>query len=247
MKRLLFVACALCGGLSSAAAADLASSMPTKAAPLQGVHYNWAGFYVGANVGGAFASQVSTNTANTTAFGDMVPGNTISDHLSGIIAGGQIGVNFVNGRLLYGVEVLFDAADVHNGTASTFGVMDDRFKPTISSLALVTARVGYTWDNVLLFAKGGYAGANLKLTVTDQAPPSVGQGSDTRWASGWTVGAGAEIGLDGNWSLGAEYDFASLKADGFQLAGGAPGAYTFSAREKAVHLVMVHLNYRFVW
>jgi outer membrane immunogenic protein len=224
-----------------------AAPLPTKAPPLQSPLYNWAGLYLGLNIGGGFASQTSTNTANTTLFGDLLPGNSILGQLSGVIGGGQVGVNFVNGRLVYGLEVLFDAAGIDSGGASTFGVMDDRFTARIDSLTLVTARLGYAWDNALLYVKGGYAGANVKLSVVDGNPPLVGQGADSRWASGWTVGAGAEIGFAGNWSVGAEYDFASLSTNGFQLAGAGPGTYTFKARDQDVHLVMARLNYRFAW
>ena len=61
-------------GVGAASAADLAPYAYSKAPPLPYAVYNWAGVYVGGHVGGSWASQHWTNTADTTLFGDLAPG-----------------------------------------------------------------------------------------------------------------------------------------------------------------------------
>jgi len=82
-------------------------------------------------------------------------------------------------------------------------------------LATVTARVGYAWDRWLAYAKGGYAGADVELTLADHVA-LVRASSDT-WANEWTVGAGAEYALGRRFSLGVEYSFADLDTGRFTL------------------------------
>jgi opacity protein-like surface antigen len=90
---------------------------------------------------------------------------------------------------------------------------------TISSktdwFATATARVGFAWDRVLLYSKGGVAVGRFKYGVDDTSvvldpfggPPfttvSAFRGSDTR--IGWTVGAGVEWAVWGNVSAKVEY------------------------------------------
>jgi len=57
MKRLVFASAAiaaLVGVGGSASAADLPRQMPVKAAPYVAPYYNWTGFYLGINGGGAW-------------------------------------------------------------------------------------------------------------------------------------------------------------------------------------------------
>ena len=66
--------------------------------------------------------------------------------------------------------------------------------------------------------KGGYAGVNNRLSVTDVVPMT-GSGSQTQWHNGWTVGAGWEYGITQNWIVGLEYDYAAFERKSYQLAG----------------------------
>src|SRR6201990_775978 len=76
-----------------------AADLPLKAPPAPPPPYNWNGFYVGANVGGAWASG-SLN----------IPGNNLYGGLTEFIGGVQAGYNFQAGHLLFGVEGDFDGA-----------------------------------------------------------------------------------------------------------------------------------------
>jgi outer membrane immunogenic protein len=75
-------------------------------------------------------------------------------------------------------------------------------------LTTVTGRLGYAQDRLLVYAKGGWAGADIELTLFD-TESQVRAHSD-EWANGWTVGGGAEYALGKSLSLGVEYDYADL-------------------------------------
>ena len=66
--------------------------------------YNWAGFYIGVNGGGAWNNQEWVNVANTTLFGDLGPGEGFRQRGTGILAGGHAGYNWQSGCLVFGIE-----------------------------------------------------------------------------------------------------------------------------------------------
>ncbi len=74
-----------------------------------------------------------------------------------------------------------------------------------------TFRLGYAWDRVLLYVKGGAAGASDKFEVlgiftpVSNATPFDFQGLGLR--VGWTAGAGVEWAFYENWSVKVEYDY----------------------------------------
>ena len=77
-------------------AADVVRPVPY---PLALPVYNWTGFYIGANLGGAWASGTLS---------DSFTGGSVSASSSGVIDGGQLGYNFQNGNFVFGAELVFD-------------------------------------------------------------------------------------------------------------------------------------------
>ncbi|HVZ50566.1 MAG TPA: outer membrane beta-barrel protein [Pseudolabrys sp.] len=243
MKSLLIALTLSLAGLAPALAADL----PVKAPPLQPAvvaPYDWSGFYVGANVGGGWSTVAATNHGNTTAFGDYGRKQGFNADMSGVIGGGQIGYNFQRGHVVFGIDALLDASGLEGSWKSTVGNKDDQFSTKTDVLTLITGRLGYAWDNVLLYGKGGLAGSRLKVSVVDTVPPATGAGNDTQWAWGWTLGAGLEYAIARQWSAGIEYDYASFGSKNFQLAGTGGGSYLFSSNVRDLHLLMLRVNYR---
>src|SRR5262245_53987692 len=97
----------LLGGLAISAllaapalAADLPARMPVKAPPPVVSVYSWTGCYIGGHGGWARAKTQLVNTANTTAFGDLIPGQGFDVSDSGGIAGGHVGCNWQNGQFV---------------------------------------------------------------------------------------------------------------------------------------------------
>jgi outer membrane immunogenic protein len=235
-------------GAASASAADFGAVPYAKAPAFVDTYYNWAGLYVGGHLGGSSTRETWINTANTTAFGDLGPGQGFSQRGSGVFGGGQIGYNWQASNYVFGLEGTISGMDNHGTLLNrVFGFgLDDVFSWRTSFMATVTGRVGYAFRNNLFYFKGGYAGVNNRLAVSDVVPPFVGAGSETHWNNGWTAGAGWEYGFTQNWIVGLEYDYSTFQTRSFQLAGvAAPAVYSFDTRPRDIQSAVVRLSYKF--
>jgi outer membrane immunogenic protein len=246
MKKIAIAASALLMGSMSASAADLAARPYTKA-PMPAVAvYNWGGFYIGGHVGGAWTNQEWSNVANTTAFGDLGPGQGFRQRGTGVFGGGHMGYNWQASNFVFGLEGTISGLDNRGDVLNTvFGAGDDRFSWRADWMATVVGRAGIAFNNNLLYVKGGYAGVNNRLSVSDTVPAAVGSGSSTQWHNGWTVGAGWEYGITANWIIGLEYNYAQFETKSYQLAGTAAGSYLFDAKPRDIQSAVVRLSYKF--
>ncbi|MCK1714302.1 MULTISPECIES: outer membrane beta-barrel protein [unclassified Bradyrhizobium] len=230
-KNLLLAAVSLVA-LSAAApalAADLAARPYTKAPAMVAAIYDWSGFYIGINGGGASARS----TWDAVGFG-----REGSHDATGGTVGGQIGYRWQSGQWVFGVEGQGNWADFSGDNLSSLFATRNRSK--IDSFGLITGQVGYAWNNVLLYAKGGAAVVGAKYEVFDAASGALlGSNDQTRW--GGTVGAGLEYGFAPNWSLGVEYNhiFLQDKDVSFALV-----PSTDRIRQD-VDMGLVRLNYKF--
>jgi len=233
-------------GTGAASAADLAARPYTKAPPIVESIYNWSGFYVGGHVGGAWTNQEFVNTANTTLFGDLSPGEGFGQRESGIFGGGHVGYNWQASNFVFGLEGSISGLDNDGTVANTvFGAADDVFSWRTNWMATIVGRAGVAFRNNLFYVKGGYAGANNRLSVVDTIGIA-GSGSDTQWHNGWTVGAGWEYGMTQNWIIGLEYNYAAFETKNYQLAGAeAPALYTFDAKPRDIQSAVVRISYKF--
>ena len=161
MKRFMIVgAFALLAG-EQAFAADLPPPAPMPRAPAVYVPapipvYNWTGFYIGGNLG------VGWQQGN---LGDTL-GNTFgTDNSIRGLGGGQVGVDyeFANG-VVVGAEAMFDWRFNTNNTINTTlvapaGLAGTAAAVTVNNQWLTTAtgKLGYAWDRVMVYAKGGGA------------------------------------------------------------------------------------------
>jgi outer membrane immunogenic protein len=229
MKKLLLMTTALVVLASPALAADLAARPYTKAPPpVMAAIYDWSGFYIGVNGGGGW----SHNTW------DLVGGGREGSHdSSGGTVGGQVGYRWQTGPVVFGVEAQGNWADFSGDNLSAlFGT---RNRTKTDAFGLFTGQVGYAWNNVLLYAKGGAAVTSNKYTITNAATGGfLASNNDTRW--GGVIGAGLEYGFAPNWSVGVEYDH--LFMDRQTISFGALGSDSI---KQDVDLFTARLNYRF--
>ena len=113
---------------------------------------------------------------------------------------------------MFGVEAQGDWADLKGSNGSLTARIPFTNQTKIDAIGLFTGQVGYAWNNVLWYAKGGAAVSNNKYSsfFTATAPPGFAPGAmfnqatETRW--GGAAGTGLEFGLAPNWSVGIEYD-----------------------------------------
>lgn len=243
MRRIVVASLSLVAMSVAASAAD----MPVKAPVIAPVSvYNWNGCYVGGHVGAGFGRTQWTNTIDTTAFGDLSPGEGFTQSASGIVGGGQIGCNYQVNQIVFGIEASLAGTSIKNSLTNTvFGAgFDDVFENRVNSIVTIAGRIGYAFNNWLPYIKGGYAGANNKFSVSDAVGANQGSGSETKWHNGWVFGAGVEYGLTRNWIVGIEYDYIGLQSKNYNVTGASAGAYTFDVKPR-IHEVLMRLSYKF--
>ena len=203
MKKILSAIALLTLGLAvPAAAADLPARPYTKApAVVPPPIYNWGGFYIGANGGGASSHKCWDFTTPAGAF---IVSEGCHDATGGV-AGGQVGYRWQASSWVFGVEAQGDWADLRGSNQSlAFGAFTNNSK--VDAIGLFTGQVGYAWNNVLFYVKGGAAvvADRFNVTTTFGNVLTATTPDDTRW--GGTVGAGIEFGFAPNWSVAAEYN-----------------------------------------
>jgi outer membrane immunogenic protein len=242
MMRSALGALSLATIVTQANAADLAARPYTKAPPMMAAIYDWSGFYIGINGGGGSAHNCWDLLVPAFPGGIFPQG--CHDSTGGTV-GGQIGYRWQSTNWVFGLEGQGNWADFSGSNATPvggnpLGGLNDRSR--IDSFGLITGQVGYAWNNVLVYVKGGAAVVNDKYDALDPvAGAVVASGSETRW--GGTVGAGLEIGFASNWSIGAEYNHIFLDNNNVTLT--SLGLVDTVRIREDVDMGLVRLNYRF--
>jgi outer membrane immunogenic protein len=222
----------------SAAAADMA----VKAPPLvpAAAAYNWSGIYIGGTIGGVW-TEANRFMPDLPLVG--VPPTTFTAHSTDGIYGGVLGAQWQVGPWVLGIEGSYNASfkDMQANVSVSPPEPFTKLSATtlITDLVTIGPRVGYTWDRLMVYGTGGYAGAHLdgRYTCTfggqfvfpGRAPcsfPLFGTQADLNlggrtWNNGWFAGIGFEYvayrGTLADVLLGAEYQHFDLERQvGFQ-------------------------------
>ena len=240
------VACAVAIALPAAA---WGADYPVKAPPVVPVAplaYSWTGFYIGGNIGGAWAGN--------SGWTDSISGLAWNNGNNGtFIGGGQIGFNYQFGNFVLGVEA--DADWAANNSNNAVGVV----VPAVGTIAIsgndrwistLAARFGVAFDQVLLYGKvgGGWVGAdNFAITNVTTGTSIAGLNGSTN--SGWLVGAGLEWGFAPSWSVKFEYDYLGLNSRTLTVPLGSPflAGDVFTTGNRNIQMAKVGVNYLFNW
>ncbi len=260
-------------------AADMADKAPPPApAPV----FSWTGFYVGGNFGGGWAHSDYTTTLTGTVAGNPLPTtqNSGSANGSGIFGGGQIGFNYeFPANWVAGIEADIDAAHIAgskstcvsttSGTVVGCGNRDSK----IEDFGTVRGRLGYAFNNLLVYGTGGWAygrsSSTQRVTCLGTGCPgtsilaqsSSATSSASANLSGWTAGGGVEWAFLPNWTLRVEYLHLQFNdiGESFNFAGTLPIIVNGNVidlpvtRTGAVQantgfdLIRVGVNYLFNW
>lgn len=191
--------------------------------------YNWAGAYVGANIGYGwgrgdgdftFAQPVGTPGISQFATGT-------SNSADGVLGGIQFGYNWQTNNVIYGLEADLQASG-QKSTATVGGLIPGvGFGPggnplTLSTterldwLSTVRGRLGLINGSSLLYATGGLAIGKVSTSgVFAPDPAAAGPNTPGVWSGseirlGWTIGAGIESAISSKWSWKAEYLYVNL-------------------------------------
>ena len=238
----------LIGASWSCLAADIipvAPPPPVYAAPPMPI-YSWTGFYVGGNLGGAWASGTLSGSftppappaAGAAKPHPLDPALSISASRSGVIGGGQLGYNWQTGAFVLGGEWDFDwtsldaVGSVGNLTASV----------NTNWIDILAARFGWAADNWLWYGKAGGAWVNNEATLTNVITGTQLTASNTK--TGWLLGAGLEYAFAPPWTVKLEYDY--LRPNSWTLNSTMLASNTdLLSVKRRINIVTVGLNYKF--
>jgi outer membrane immunogenic protein len=217
-------------------AADLAARPYTKAPPVVAPAWSWTGFYLGANVGGAWTEKENFSVADPLRTIGLFPpdvpsqpGAQASGQGSGIAGGIHGGFNWqIAPQFLIGIEADISAADLKFSTRQElldFGASTNILFTTdskVDALSSVRGRIGFVHEDWLFYGTGGWGGAKVSwdpnLSCTGAFPtckvPFQTPGSSSGWKSGAVYGGGVEFHIPStNWIAGVEYLRYDLSGD----------------------------------
>ncbi|WP_082884944.1 outer membrane protein [Bradyrhizobium stylosanthis] len=258
----------------AAQAADLPPLRPTTEVAAQAG--SWTGFYIGGNVGYAWGRDGASNGTGTlvNVNGGTAPYifNPALGNGNGFTAGIQAGYNWQIKHAVVGVEA--DWQHLNSKVAS--GDSAIAILPAIGAnfsggtsvstdwYASFRGRVGYAFGPALLYATGGIALAETKVSAnvagsipTSLFPLTYGplgfmNASERTLLVGYAVGGGLEYSLGAGWSIKGEYLHMGFGTNGYNLSGslqsptGFTGVITTHVDIKpSFDIARVGVNYRF--
>ncbi len=220
----------------------LAADLPLRRAPPPPIvpAWSWTGIYVGVHIGGGWSVKEQTMAAP----GILTDSNQTG---SGILGGGQVGINYQMGPWVIGAEAQFSGADLDGrGACGFISLLNCR--TNVDFVGTIAARAGFADGRTLYYVKAGGAWAHDNYTIGLGTTPFTNFNTDdTRW--GWMFGAGIEHAFWGNWSGKIEYNFIDLGTEtinfpGLFVASGGLSNDAVDIRQR-IHLIKAGVNYRF--
>ena len=213
---------------SPAMAAD--ANLLVKAAHIQSV-FDWSGLYVGGHLSygrghanGSLTDSVSTASRNS--FGSLFGGLQLGyNHLlkSGFLAGVESDLSFPN---------FLSADDVVRTNMTARGNLAEK----IDYVGRLRGRVGYAFDNWLIYGTGGFAWSQARFIETPGLIADEDKALHTR--TGWVLGVGAEVAIAPDWSARLEYLYDNFGKAAVTMPSGVRSESTFDT-----HTLRLGLNW----
>ena len=247
--------------VAPAMAADLPLKAPVAApAVVAPSAYYWTGFYLGGNAGyGWGRTDDSVNGLPPPAFvGDPFG---VGASPGGFLGGGQVGYNFQNQSIVYGIEADFDGANVKGrglkAPLTFLGIpipgSNSTIQTRLNSFGTIRGRLGVAVpgnSNLLIYATGGWAYDHLKdssVTTFPALATTTYVGGTSGWQSGWAAGGGFEYALNEKWSFKIEYLYVDLGGRNYiasPLAPNPPFAVAHQLNDFTMHTVRAGINFK---
>ena len=261
-------AAVLTAGTSSAA--DLRVDPVYRSAPSFAPPFTWTGLYFGLNAGYSGGRHASFST-----FAGALPspntGRTRNDALdfsavtiagssspSGGLVGGQLGFNWQLGYVVFGFEIDGQWAGQNNAyvpLCSAICSVTETAK--LRSFATARGRVGYAWDNWLLYLTFGgawvSATGDLTMTLPGGVSPALPNGATASFLTLSSTKAGVTVGLGGEWAFwehwSAKLEYLYIDVDNLTATTAIPGVLGAGTITETTHVrdhvLRLGVNYRF--
>ncbi len=186
----------------------------------------------------------------------------VTNQPEGVIGGGQIGYNWQfapwfgwgTGTVL-GIEADFQGSNQKSTIGESF--TDPRFGPVtftgsiedkLEWFGTVRGRAGMAIDRVLVYATGGWAYGQRKLSGPPTSSNAAGLISTTAFSAssrmdGWTVGGGIEWAFLGNWTAKFEYLYIDFSNQRDAVIPGGP--FVVTSGHFVDNVARAGINYKF--
>jgi outer membrane immunogenic protein len=269
MKRLLIGISAAASLIATGAlAADLPARTYTKAPVYVDPGFDWTGFYIGGNLGYSWGRSSDTSSITNAAGTAVLFSGTDRTDLNGIVGGGQFGYNWQMQNWVFGLEADIQGTGekgTHNylcptstclpnivGAAVVLGpAVSEALSQKIDWFGTVRGRIGVlAAPKVLLYATGGLAYGEVNSNATI-APVTTGVSAAFPGVNstnvGWTLGAGVEGVISGNWTARLEYLYVDLgRVNGsFATTIGTTNLVSNFSSHITDNILRVGVNYKF--
>jgi outer membrane immunogenic protein len=230
--------------IGAASAADLPSYKAPPPPPPPAA-WDWTAWHFG--VSGSYGGGSANYVSNIWTFGAPIGiWNNVgsSSGTSGYIAGIQTGFTwqFAN-NFVVGYESEYNYADVSSNNS---GWLSGPMRSRLEWFGAERLRFGYAFGRFLPYITGGLAYGQVRASGTEFLGGFAFPTNASTWQAGWTVGAGVEYALWGDFTVKAEYLYASLNGPrGSSLGVGFPTSFrTFEGRGFDTHIARIGVNYQ---
>jgi opacity protein-like surface antigen len=192
----------------------------------------------------------------------------LDQHVSGFLGGAQVGCKYqFASKWVVGIDAEFSKSRLIGTTAwilTPFGTappiqVPATFQAEVDWLASTTATLGYSFDRLLLYGKGGVAWVHdnydfliVPPDLSSFPPPISSVGAADFRASeirtGWTAGAGIEYAFSKNVSAKIEYDYYNLGSKNVVFSNQFPTAaspFGTAQIKQNIQTITFGLNYYF--
>jgi outer membrane immunogenic protein len=194
IRRLILTIAATAAAAGSASAGDLPYNQAAYAPPAP--LFTWSGFYLGGQIGYAWASE------SLSGWGPAYYFSGVEYAPNGVAGGAHVGYNLQFNQVVLGVEGDIDGT----GVSKTYGWGPVLYGSKLPLQGTVRGRLGFALDRALFYITGGAAFAS----ATNTYQSFFGYDSTGQSLVGWTIGGGLEYAINNNWSIRAEYRYADF-------------------------------------
>lgn len=213
----------------------IAADMSLKAKPFAPSAPSWSGIYFGGQAGYSAATASHTHTSTSGFVEDF------SFHPESFIGGAHAGVQGQWSYWVLGIEGSFNWTHLHEVRVSV--LRPPSFKTfELDDIGSVVGKAGIAANEWLIYAKGGWAYANIRTEGTNPVNGSIA--APRQWQNGWTVGAGADYLLAANWVLGGDFNYYRFGFDRSGVASTGGTAYWTNAKAN-VYAATGRISYKF--
>jgi outer membrane immunogenic protein len=170
----------------------------------------------------------------------------------GWLAGGTLGANYQIDSWVIGFEAQASWTNFKGssdcpmqvvGAVPPIGAATCTVK--LDSMGTVAARLGWAFDRLLIYGKGGAAWTNnsYQVLLLAQDKALLFSANELRW--GWMAGIGLEYAFTDSWSAKIEYNHMDLGTDSLRYTDQSGNVFLDSNFKQRFDIVKVGVNYRF--